>query len=428
MPDRFPQMYTAEPDVTGVALGTVERPDEYPSIRPTPSSLGGTLLGALESLLTVGQYNPIQEMREAETPGEAIGHLPNLLMLAGLAGFGAKKVAGAGARKVTGELVTRAIDPFQADFTTKASNVMELIKKNPKAFFTKYEKPSIGRAIKSDDLAKYGGSYAGYHLLHDFAFRKAFNLTPLKGASNLLTRTGERTYALKEPIRANWKVVQDIIDPHLADHPLFGAYDKTVTAALTHRGHPSLKIHYRDRWDWDWNPGEFKEEFDALKRRVMQPAKEIPNMPTSVTDALKSEEVKNKAAYMLERTFASKIAKPITFEGTLGPETVWSRGIRGQETGGMGNILQYAIQGRLTKPPSKKWLQAMQHRINISPDLRQQMKYPHTISGTGRSPKGKDRWDEFLASIGYMKIIDKKSLHVHGPRYKIVKIKNATSK
>jgi hypothetical protein len=339
-------------------------------------------------------------MRESETVLQGLGHLPGALITLGASGFGMKKVVGATGRKVGGEIATRTIDPTTADFYSQIGNIAKQVKTNPKLYLSKYHKLyEKMRGMWKTDLASHGvpSEHISRSLasrdVSDFAFRKAFGLSPTKRASKLVSRTGKRKYKLKEDVPENLDSIEAVVeDIQSENHPIFANYHKTLTPVLTKKGKPSLQMKYYDRYDFDWNPGEFKENVDFF--------------------GMFSGDLKGRLrhlSYMAQRTAAEKLTKPLTFEGTLSGDKVWDVLKRKQaalrERTIPGNTYsrphetvlnyitgKYGWGGKMTEKPSKKWLQSMQDYFNAN------MGY----AGTRKwSTMSLNDWHRTLKELGY---------------------------
>ena len=394
----------AQPDVSGVAPGDIEQPSEQ-AIYPTPKkSIGSRALDVAEFLtapVTTEGYNPIRSMRESETVLQGLGHLPGALITLGASGFGMKKVVGATGRKVGGEIATRTIDPTTADFYSQIGDIAKQVKTNPKLYLSKYHKLyEKMRGMWKTGLASHGvpseqiSRSLAARDVSDFAFRKAFGLSPTKRASKLVSRTGKRKYKLKEDVPENLDSIEAVVeDIQSENHPIFATYHKTLTPVLTKKGKPSLQMKYYDRYDFDWNPGEFKENVDFFGKF--------------------SGDLKGRLrhlSYMAQRTAAEKLTKPLTFEGTLSGDKVWDvlktkqRFVRESGTSRPHETILNYITGRhgsggkFTKKPDKGWLQAMQDYYNASL-LTKGTGRPADLKYWGRSGIGD--WNRALKELGY---------------------------
>ena len=275
----------AQPDVSGVALGDIEQPSEQ-AIYPTPKkSIGSRALDVAEFLtapVTTEGYNPIRSMRESETVLQGLGHLPGALITLGASGFGAKKLAGATGRKALGELATRTIEPIS--YGGKLKEMFGVLR-NPSS-------------LKSLAVLEGYHKMDAVNLGRMFAYRKAFNLKPPKESLGMFKREGKKQYSLNMKNDKSRQLGLDVITSQ--NHPVFGNYTKRFKPKVV-KGKPAVETSYKDRWDWDFNPGEIKE---MLSEMIFweRPYKAM------LTEAL---------PLLAQRAVAAKLSKPITFKGTI---------------------------------------------------------------------------------------------------------------
>ncbi len=85
MSDRFPQMYTAEPDATGTAYDEINSLIYLDDVQNAPTAPEGSTLAKMAGFLTsIGEYNPVERMLGKETFMQKMGEVPTLLMGLGL--------------------------------------------------------------------------------------------------------------------------------------------------------------------------------------------------------------------------------------------------------------------------------------------------------------------------------------------------------
>jgi len=221
-------------------------------------------------------------MRESETVLQGLGHLPGALITLGASGFGAKKLAGATGRKALGELATRTIEPIS--YGGKLKEMFGVLR-NPSS-------------LKSLAVLEGYHKMDAVNLGRMFAYRKAFNLKPPKESLGMFKREGKKQYSLNMKNDKSRQLGLDVITSQ--NHPVFGNYTKRFKPKVV-KGKPAVETSYKDRWDWDFNPGEIKEMLSGMIFWE-RPYKAM------LTEAL---------PLLAQRAVAAKLSKPITFKGTI---------------------------------------------------------------------------------------------------------------
>ena len=141
MPDRFPKMQTAEPDVTGTAYDEMNSLIYLDDMQNAPTAPEGTKKPSfLMSMLEMAPgYNPIQKMMEAETMTERVRQLPTFLI-----GLGA--VAGGGKKP------SKIAIPYRGKMETQYSRSLEQPIKTVKKFVEDWFTSSESKKRAADAL------------------------------------------------------------------------------------------------------------------------------------------------------------------------------------------------------------------------------------------------------------------------------------